>query len=586
VCGATPAVAVPAALTHALAARMKAACGIAALLLVSGCGTFLHAPATAVPAVARFAVFETQFTSATRYDNPDTDVTVTVSFVAPSGRALLAHAFPDGDGLWRVRFAPDEIGAWTYSVSASDASNRGFSEASGNFKVTRATSAGFIRPDARSPYWFSFSDGSAYFGIGDTAYGLSNAVSDTQLEQYLDLRKKQGFNFVRLFAAGAPHGGHPSLAVQESWAWGGTPSAPDYDRINPLYFHRLERLLRELATRDMHAEIELFNYYSAPFDDPQLWTPAREAVWLRTVVSRLAAYRSVFLWTLANEYELHPDGKYRYDGATDDDWVRRVATQVHAFDPHQHPTTVHSFSFDARGGLGGRFGSGPELDVLSQQIWGEATWNGNYLDGQAAGIERSIWADRSFGKPVINTENGYEWLAGYHDFDQQTVGTDKARRAAWRTFVSGGAAYAAGFAGTWPGSDAYTWKGVGPLHFRLEDMGLGAQIGHLRDFIARIDLLKMSPAQQLVNEPNLCLANSGETYVVYAPQGGPVELDLSSTHETFVPTWFDPRTGELHRRTPLKGGSRTTLKSPDAQDWVLMVREVRNPNQRSVISPP
>jgi hypothetical protein len=545
---------------------------VTVLLLATACSSLRHAPTANVPTVARFAVFETQFTSTTRYDNPDTGVTVTVRFVSPSGRALLAPAFPDGDEVWRVRFAPDETGVWTYSVGASDPLNRGFSQFSGRFRTTRAASAGFIRPDSRSPYWFSFSDGTAYFGIGDTAYGLSNAVSDTQLEQYLDLRRAQGFNFIRLFAAGAPQVGHPSLAVRDSWPWGGTPSAPDYDRINPHYFHRLERLLRELAARDMHAEIELFNYYSAPFADPQLWTPERESVWLRTVVSRLAAYRSVFLWTVTNEYELYPDGQYRHDGASDDDWARRIAAQVHALDPQRHPTTVHSYTFDAQGGLGERFGQAPELDVLSQQIWGNATWNGSYLDGDAAGIERSIWADRRFRKPVINTENGYEWLVGYYDFNQQTVGTDKARRAAWRTLMSGGAAYAAGFAGTWNGSDAFSWQGAGPLDFRLTDMGLGAQIAPLRDFVAQTDLLKMSPAQQLVNEPNLCLADSGESYVVYAPQGGRVELNLSGVPGTFAVTWFDPRTGTTRRGTPVNGGARISLESPDTRDWVLRLR--------------
>ena len=61
----------------------------------------------------------------------------------------------------------------------------------------------------------------------------------------------------------------------------------------------------------MNAELILLNFYFHPMNNPRAWTPRRERAWLRYVIARYAAFPNVFLWTIANEYETHPDGKYR-----------------------------------------------------------------------------------------------------------------------------------------------------------------------------------------------------------------------------------------------------------------------------------
>jgi hypothetical protein len=86
-------------------------------------------------------------------------------------------------------------------------------------------------------------------------------------------------------------------------------------------------------------------------------------------VARLAALPTVFLWTVANEFECYPDGLYRYD-PSDAHWARRMGALLHACDPYGHPTTVHPMGV-AGGGLvraqGPLFGEGPEIDVLTHQ---------------------------------------------------------------------------------------------------------------------------------------------------------------------------------------------------------------------------
>lgn len=531
-------------------------------------------PAAAQSAsVARYDVFEAALSSSKSYSNPFSGVTVTVTFTAPSGRKLTGSAFHDGGNVWRVRVGPDETGTWTWTTSSTDPSDGGLHGRSGSFSCTSSSNKGFIRTDGSRKYWFSFSDGSPFYGMGDTCYGMVTSISNSERTSYLNARSSQGFNFVRFFASGYPFTKHSSLPAGDAWAWGGSSSSPDYDRLNPQYFRRLETILGELRSRGLFAEVEVFSYYAAPFNTPSVWSAARQNLWAKYVVSRLSAYSTIFLWTVTNEYENYPDGKYRYDNPSDDTWVKSMGALFHASDPHKHPTTAHNFTFDADGGIGGRFGSSADVDVLTQQKWGNATFNGQFMDGDASGIEQAIGVDRKYNKPVINTENGYERLSGYPSTDNgAAVGTDKCRRAAWRVFAAGGATYAAGFQGTWRGTSETTWMG-NPAPFIVDDNGLAGHLGHYLNFIRKTDFRNLSPAQNLVNSPNLCLGNAGKEYVVYAPSGGNVVLNLSSASGSFNLEWLNPRSGAFQGQTTVAGGASRTLTAPDGNDWVLRLTQ-------------
>ena len=72
----------------------------------------------------------------------------------------------------------------------------------------------------------------------------------------------------------------------------------------------------------------------------------------------------------------------------------------------------------------------------------------------------------------------------------------------------------------------------------------------------------------------LCLADPGNCYVAYLPQGG-------SRHPAFGrgeyrAIWFNPRDGKrLDGTIPASGGLWTSPPAPDAEDWVLLVFAVR-----------
>jgi hypothetical protein len=73
--------------------------------------------------------------------------------------------YPEGDPVWKVRFAPQGTGAWQYRIRATDASGTTES-APGSFTVVDSSSSGFVRLSPADPRYFEFSDGSPFVGVG------------------------------------------------------------------------------------------------------------------------------------------------------------------------------------------------------------------------------------------------------------------------------------------------------------------------------------------------------------------------------------------------------------------------------------
>jgi hypothetical protein len=336
----------------------------------------------------------------------------------------------------------------------------------------------------------------------------------------------------------------------------------------------------------MNAELLLLNFYRAPFTDTTLWTASRERMWLRHLIARFASFSNVFMWTHSNEYETHPDGKYRLDLPGDVEWAKTTARTVQSLDPYDHPVTVHPVvSSNTKGPsprddyekpwrIGGFFGEGDDFKALSQQTsnasllaWDEKLecWT-----GVGGGQEASLAIDRVYRKPVLNTESGYEYFTGYPTNRRQVYHTDTVRRAMWRIVCAGGY-FSAGFVSTLGHSDV--WERIDSPNrypFIVQDSGVAAQLASLYEFFTALPFWRMAPMPDLLKGNGLCLAAHGEVYVAYLPQGGTFELDLRPSDREFTARWYDSRRGEFHGDPFLaKDG---TFKAPDEEDWALLVK--------------
>ena len=523
--------------------------------------------------------------------NPFRDAALLGEFTAPSGKRLSVEGFYDGDDTWRLRFAPDEEGEWRYLLRGEGVEL--FER--GRLRCVAPRGHGFIRIHPANPHAFAHADGTPFFPMGDTCYGLysDSPITPELRTQYLKTRRAQRFNFVRMGVQHSPT--HWETDVN-FWPWGGTPQKPDLDRFNPRFFQGLDAVLREMQALGMNAELILLNYYHPPMTNPSLWTKQREQAWLRYVTARYAAFPNLFLWTVANEYETHLDGKYRLDVPGDPEWAKSVARFIKAHDPYRHPVTVHpvipatardgsksSARFDAPWRIGEFFGEDDAMDVLSQQTgqggvgivkfsegvqWDEQLqcWIGDDPD-----LVASLRADRRFGKPVLNTESGYEYLRGYPTYRRQRHHTDKVRRTSWRIVCAGGY-FAAGFSGTLGQSDYWNRSDVPNRYpFLLKDEGAAAQLGSLYDSFAALPFWRMHPFEGVTGTGEaVALAEPGQVYVIYCPHGGKVRVDLGAVDQSsFTARWFNPRDGKFSAASRVAGGGKPEFVPPDGNDWVL-----------------
>ncbi len=147
--------------------------------------------------VPPYEVFEITFQHDRPYANRFFDVIIDVTFTAPSGRQTQVGGFHYGSSagveittrqspagpphgtrreveyrfkkpdLWKARFAPAEVGRWTYKyVFANVRGDQATGSGAFECVAGRVRNPGFVRPHPANPFRWVFDDGSPYFPIG------------------------------------------------------------------------------------------------------------------------------------------------------------------------------------------------------------------------------------------------------------------------------------------------------------------------------------------------------------------------------------------------------------------------------------
>lgn len=101
--------------------------------------------------------------------------------------------------------------------------------------------------------------------------------------------------------------------------------------------------------------------------------------------------------------------------------------------------------------------------------------------------------------------------------------------------------------------------------------GLRQALGQTRRLALRLNLAAMAPDNELAST-GYCLAQPGQAYVIYLPQGGEVTVDLQRAGGTFAAEWMHPRDGTTTPGEAVRGGQRRVLKAPRPGDAVLYLR--------------
>jgi len=135
------------------------------------------------------------------------------------------------------------------------------------------------------------------------------------------------------------------------------------------------------------------------------------------------------------------------------------------------------------------------------------------------------------------------------------------------------------------GGDAnWVWKaftrGMNPVYmdtWEASEAKLEATrkaLGHVVTLAKKMNLSAMTPGDDLASS-RYCLANPGQEYLIYLPEGGTVKVDLAAASGPLELEWVHPVDGTGRPAGTVAGGGWRVMKVPFAGDAVLHLRKAK-----------
>lgn len=408
--------------------------------------------------VGQFEKFEVSFNinNGNEYANPfdPEEVDIMAFFTAPSGKVWKIPGFYyyTMGTLWKVRFAPDETGTWSYTIKVRDEGGE-FSSPSQAFVAVGSSKKGPVTV-AENKRYLKHCNGPDFYGVGLWYNdGYSGFGMGQVKQEELDNLKSLGVNFISTF-----------ITPLE------TPGS-GLGRYDQNICGRIDQLLEMLEERDMMLSLNMWfhsylsetvwgggniRWYANPY---QQVTNAKdfyrsELAWkyqeklYRYFIARWGYSRALALWFIIDEVN-GTDGWVTGDSLVAAEWGRKVHNYLKANDPYNRPTTG-----TRSGGIKEFWHEGYQIfDIAAREIYEAQGFPINKTSSidsakvnpltdsyrNYAGQNQKLW--HGYGKPVINGETGWDhtffepgmpgYLAMYHNALWVTLATGSAMTPFW-----------------------------------------------------------------------------------------------------------------------------------------------------------
>ena len=547
-------------------------CGASVLLGLAVFGTMPRALGAAEASVPRWTAFEATFQSTVTYPNPLQQARLQVVFTPPQGDPIKVDGFWDGGQTWRVRFAPGQSGAWSFTTACSDAANAGLHRQAGRFNCTEPS--GTTRFQQHGPvrvsedgFSLQHADGTPFFYLADTAWNGPLLSTDDDWAFYLKERARQKFSAVHWVAT--PWRAAPDGDLDKQLAYTGKEKI----EINPKFFQRLDAkaaAVNQAGLLNVPVLLWAIGHGQNPAVNPGWSLPEDQAILLaRYMVARWQA--DAVLWILP--------GDGHYFGAEGDKW-KRIGRAVFGDIAHApvslHPQGRHWNWFEFQGEQW--------LNVIGYQSGhGDADEDLRWLmDGPLT----KDWKNAPH-RPFINLEPPYEHHLAYKS--RQPITADFTRRALyWSLLNAPTAGVSYGGHGVWGWDDGTKpptdHPGAGtPLPWKKAlIMPAAEQMTNLYTFFTSIDFPHLRPMPEaIVNNPGTqnprkfiaaARTEKKDLTLVYVPEDRTVEVLLDALPPSPEVRWWNPRTGEKSAAVAVVTDRTCQFPTPAEGDWILIMR--------------
>jgi hypothetical protein len=528
-------------------------------------------PAQTPALIPQWTRFEHQFESSALYTNPVQQMDLRVAFQSPSGVIRTAYAYWDGDRTWRVRFAPEETGVWTWR-SFSDPKDDGLHGVTGSFGCSSPRTNGG-RFDRHGPVVIAndgvhlvHADGTPFFWLGDTAWNGPLWSSAEDWDFYIKHRIAQGFTAVQWVASqwrGAPEGD-----AYQRRAYSGA----DRIAINLGFFKRLEERHDALRRAGiLSVPIMLWAINRGPEDavNPGVSLPEKDAILLgRYLVARWNADPVVWVLNGDGDYQKEKAARWRNIG-------RGVFQEIwHA------PVAIHP------GGLQWVMDGFPDESWLSI-----AGYQSGHADTDAncrwitMGPPATYWK-RDRARALLSLEAPYEspsreGLSPSHDYVTR-------RNHYWSILNAPIVGVTYGASGVWSWSDGLNpvpghGARVPPAWKTMLDLPAATQMRYLIQFFESLDFQRLRPEPQVLarqpgTEAMARFISATQTpdktlTVLYTPMDRTVSVNTAALLPSVAGEWFNPRTGMRCLATGKSAGDTLEFSTPEDGDWLLVLKK-------------
>lgn len=582
-------------------------------------------------------------------DNPFTDYRLNVTFKNGSKTYVVPGFYAaDGDAantsansgkIWKVHFAPDATGTWTYeasfrkgnnvaiSTSASAGSSTSFDGASGSFEIANSNKSGRdLRGKGRLQYvgehYLQFAETGEYFlKAGSDAPENTFAYEDFDATPNKGGRRKSW----------QPHAQDFSLGDAGAYTWGSNQGDGAKAKGRELL-----GMVKYLSDQGMN--VFSFLTFSLNGDDGNVYPHRQQSGnatdWSnvyheRFDVSKLAQWEKILEYadkkgmyihfkTQETENDLRMDGgqlgierKLYYReliarfghhlalnwnlGEENDIWneinnpsqsiIKSYINYIRSVDPYDHHVVIHTYPgqqdevYDPLLGNNSQL-TGPSVQSGINNVHKDVRkW---VQDSEAAGKKWVVANDEQGGANVgVAVDANYPDNQLPENRNESDNRKDVRSKVLWGTLMAGGAGVEY-YYGYQTGCDDLDCQDHRTRESKWKDARIA--LAFFNEYLQPY-LLDLKSNDGLTSATNdYVFADENERYVIYLPSGGTTNIDLGNSNEFYTIEWYDPRNGgalQMGSKDGVSASSNANIGNPPSstsQDWVAYLTKSQGPD--------